>query len=175
MYLLARGNKATTHSKRDNIMSKLNLSEIFKAAHALAKSTVQTGDSYSATFAICLKIIYSEQSKSFDGTAKQIAWAKDAYSRYAKDAKQGVSDLQVLADTDLRQNLQEAIIMTSVGSIRPLTNQQELDSLCVEINDAIESMTTLNWIHFDQAFKGAKKSQQMLSLYTQAINIIKAK
>ena len=156
-------------------MSKLSLSEIFKAAHALAKSTVQTGDSYSATFAICLKIIYSEQSKSFDGTAKQIAWAKDAYNRYISDAKQGINDLQALADTDLRQNLQEAIVMTGVGSIRPLTNQQELDALCSEIKAAIELMTTLNWIHFDQAFKSAKKSQQMLNLYTQAINIIKSK
>ena len=153
----------------------MNKSNLFKSAHKLTKATVQAGDSYSATFAICLKVIYMDSNKKFEGTEKQVVWAKDAYSRYAQDAKQGVNDLQVLADTDLRQNLQEAIIMTSVGSIRPLTNQQELDSLCVEINDAIESMTTLNWIHFDQAFRGAKKSQQMLSLYTQAINIIKSK
>lgn len=61
MYLLARGNKATTHSKRDNIM---NNSNIFKAAHALTKATVKAGDSYSATFAICLKFTYAENKKS---------------------------------------------------------------------------------------------------------------
>lgn len=131
----------------------MNKSNLFKSAHKLTM----------------------DSNKKFEGTENQVTWAKDAYNRYAQDAKQGVNDLQVLANTDLRQNLQEAIIMTSVGSIRPLTNQQELDALCIEIKDAIESMTAINWIHFDQAFRGAKKSQQMLSLYTQAINIIKSK
>lgn len=153
----------------------MNKSNIFKKAHQLAKATVKAGDSYSATFAICLKVVYTDGKKKFEGTEKQVAWAQDAYSRYAQDAKQGISDLQALADTELRQNLQEAIVMTGVGSIRPLTNQQELDALCNELVDVLESMTAINWIHFDQAFKSAKKSQKMLSLYTQLINIIKAK
>ena len=44
-------------------MKKFNLSIIFKAAHALAKATVKAGDSYSATFAICLKVIYAESKE----------------------------------------------------------------------------------------------------------------
>lgn len=39
----------------------MNTSTIFKAAHALTKEAIQTGDSYSATFAICLKAIYAER------------------------------------------------------------------------------------------------------------------
>lgn len=38
----------------------MNTSTIFKAAHALTKATIQTGDNYAATFAICLKAIYAE-------------------------------------------------------------------------------------------------------------------
>ena len=33
----------------------MNKSNLFKQAHKLAKATVKTGDSYSATFALCLK------------------------------------------------------------------------------------------------------------------------
>jgi len=36
----------------------MNTSNIFKAAHKLVKATIQTGDNYSATFAICLKTVY---------------------------------------------------------------------------------------------------------------------
>lgn len=43
----------------------MNTSTIFKKAHALTKATVKAGDSYSATFAICLKAIYAE-SKAFE-------------------------------------------------------------------------------------------------------------
>jgi len=42
----------------------MKTSNIFKAAHKLTKATVQTGDSYSATFAICLKVIYAESKDS---------------------------------------------------------------------------------------------------------------
>lgn len=34
-------------------------SNIFKVAHKLTKATVKTGDSYQATFAICLKLVMS--------------------------------------------------------------------------------------------------------------------
>jgi len=41
----------------------MKTSNIFKAAHKLTKATVQTDDSYSATFAICLKVIYAESAQ----------------------------------------------------------------------------------------------------------------
>ena len=51
MYLLVRGNKATTHSKRDNIMNK---STKFKIAHKITKANHVKGDSYAASFALAL-------------------------------------------------------------------------------------------------------------------------
>lgn len=42
----------------------MNTSTIFKKAHALTKATIQAGDSYSATFAICLKVVYAESKEA---------------------------------------------------------------------------------------------------------------
>lgn len=39
----------------------MNTSNIFKKAHALTKATIQAGDNYQATFAICLKLSYELQ------------------------------------------------------------------------------------------------------------------
>lgn len=36
----------------------MNTKSIFKTAHALTKATIQAGDNYAATFAICLKVVY---------------------------------------------------------------------------------------------------------------------
>lgn len=51
----------------------MNTSNIFKKAHALTKATIQTGDSYSATFAICLKVVYAESNQKaiFDFSKRQ--------------------------------------------------------------------------------------------------------
>lgn len=38
----------------------MNNAAIFKAAHALTKTTVKAGDSYQATFAICLKLVIKQ-------------------------------------------------------------------------------------------------------------------
>lgn len=37
--------------------------EIFKKAHRWTKLTIQAGDSYAATFALCLKALYAENKK----------------------------------------------------------------------------------------------------------------
>lgn len=42
----------------------MNTSTIFKKAHALTKAIIQTGDSYSATFTICLKTVYQMAAKA---------------------------------------------------------------------------------------------------------------
>ena len=39
-------------------------SEVFKAAHKLAKSVIQAGDNYSDTFALCLKAVYAQSSSN---------------------------------------------------------------------------------------------------------------
>lgn len=38
----------------------MNMSQIFKAAHALTKATIQAGDSYAVTFAAALKICIAD-------------------------------------------------------------------------------------------------------------------
>ena len=38
-------------------------SQLFTKAHALTRQTVQAGDSYHATFALCLKAVYAEQKQ----------------------------------------------------------------------------------------------------------------
>lgn len=47
-------------------------SNIFKVAHKLAKATVKNGDSYSATFAICLKLVISIAKSVKEKVAKEI-------------------------------------------------------------------------------------------------------
>lgn len=81
----------------------MNTSNIFKAAHALTKATVKAGDIYSATFAICLKVIYAE-SKAFkiiesvqievasDGKSKELTLNhdEDGVFIYSKDRSKKV-------------------------------------------------------------------------------------
>lgn len=47
-------------------------SNIFKAAHKLTKATIKAGDSYSATFAICLKLVISIAKKIKEKSAQVI-------------------------------------------------------------------------------------------------------
>ena len=73
----------------------MNTSTIFKKAHALTKATIQTGDSYSATFAICLKVIYAESKEvSFDQILLNMGlkvWEKGSMKRiYINKAEQFV-------------------------------------------------------------------------------------
>lgn len=42
----------------------MNKSEIFKAAHAMTKATVQAGDSYAVTFAAALRIVIAQSKDS---------------------------------------------------------------------------------------------------------------
>ena len=39
-------------------------SEIFKAAHKMTKETIRKGDSYSATFGLCLAFIYANKKEN---------------------------------------------------------------------------------------------------------------
>ena len=43
----------------------MNKSQLFKAAHKLAKSVIQKGDSYRVTFGLAIKAILSQAKKSF--------------------------------------------------------------------------------------------------------------
>ena len=62
----------------------MNKSKLFKQAHALTKATVKAGDNYQATFALCLKAVYTQKETSI--VEKLIAaggkvWEKSGLSR----------------------------------------------------------------------------------------------
>jgi hypothetical protein len=53
-------------------------SELFTKAHALTRATVQTGDSYAATFGLCLKAVYRAMTYQ---APKKIKYVHDGYTR----------------------------------------------------------------------------------------------
>lgn len=62
-------------------MSKLNMSKVFKDAHAFTRRTIREGDNYSATFSICLKIQIqiAKQDSYLQGTYKNLGSAWGAF------------------------------------------------------------------------------------------------
>ena len=74
----------------------MNTSTIFKAAHALTKATIQTGDSYSATFAICLKVIYAESKNKITFNFADRRKARCTF----KKSKSGKSVIEVIVGSD---------------------------------------------------------------------------
>ena len=57
-------------------------SQLFKAAHKLTKTIIQTGDSYSATFGLCLKHVITESKKAVKVAAKKV---KSLYAFVTED------------------------------------------------------------------------------------------
>ena len=74
----------------------MNTSTIFKAAHALTKATVKAGDSYSATFAICLKVIYAESKNKITFNFADRRKARCTF----KKSKSGKSVIEVIVGSD---------------------------------------------------------------------------
>ena len=61
---------------------------IMKEAHNLTKKIIKKGDSYKATFRICLSFVHSQVKKGLikmvelKGTEKQIKWANDIREKF---------------------------------------------------------------------------------------------
>lgn len=72
----------------------MNTSTVFKAAHALTKATIQAGDSYSATFAICLKSAYEIAANAL--TVKEFRALRIA----KKTTKNGATALEIMIGSD---------------------------------------------------------------------------
>lgn len=79
-------------------MDKMNKSELFKAAHKLAKSAIKSGDNYRVTFGAAIKVILSaSEDKTFViewrnrmtctdyKTEVQATSAKDAVEKFEKE------------------------------------------------------------------------------------------
>jgi len=54
----------------------MNQSEIFKAAHALTRATVKTGDSYRVTFGVALKLILGDMKMALSNTTSENSFNK---------------------------------------------------------------------------------------------------
>lgn len=66
----------------------MNKSNLFKKAHALTKKIINTGDSYSATFALCLKEFYAQKNTKTiikTTTTKKVAQATISFEEWVSD------------------------------------------------------------------------------------------
>ena len=72
----------------------MNKSQIFKAAHALTKATVQAGDSYAVTFAAALRIVIAESkapSYTFDSVMAAFKAAAHSANQHKLNTEKGIS------------------------------------------------------------------------------------
>lgn len=62
----------------------MNKSELFKAAHKLAKSVIKAGDNYRVTFGACIKAVLSNTVKSIADQILEVGgnlWEKHGFKR----------------------------------------------------------------------------------------------
>lgn len=102
-------------------MSKLNMSKVFKDAHAYTRRTTRTGDSYSATFAICLKIQIEIAKKDsyLQGTYKNLgnswgAFIDGKYDSRTKSCKRPVIGDKVTITT--RNGIRQVRIVKAIST-----------------------------------------------------------
>jgi hypothetical protein len=73
----------------------MNKSQIFKAAHTLAKSVHVSGDCYRVTFGASLKIVIAETKTKLvlTGSEKQITWANELLAKFLVSADKSLPTL----------------------------------------------------------------------------------
>lgn len=131
-------------------------STLFKAAHALTKATIQTGDSYSATFAICLKVVYAESKKSniAELVEKRDVLAILQNAEYIADVQAELkSDESIDFDMfiDAYKNIDIAFINKfSKGFINAICAYDNNRDFCYNSKLAYDGMMTLALNLFDQ-------------------------
>ena len=92
-------------------------SELFKAAHKLAKATIQAGDNYQVTFGLCLKTVYAQSSSNVVNVERSelVAWFA------ANGIKKGISKngqeyAEVLADSEIYNKLLNGLTIIATRS-----------------------------------------------------------
>lgn len=74
------------------------MKNIMKEAHNLTKKIIRKGDSYRATFRICLSFVHSQIKKGVEkmlkGTEKQIKWAVDIKNDLTQYVNEAVEILE---------------------------------------------------------------------------------
>lgn len=107
-------------------------SQIFKQAHALAKSVIKTGDNYQATFALCLKAVYAQSKSQFARVKNIITQAVNA----------GINQ-----DTNNQyfQFIKESVVNFGAESFRKIKTRQEGIELFNKVLANLELITDKEW------------------------------
>ena len=92
-------------------------SELFKAAHKLTKATVKAGDSYQATFALCLKAVYAQSSSNVVNVERSdlVAWFRSNGIKKGV-SKSGQEYAEVLADSEIYNKLLNGLTIIATRS-----------------------------------------------------------
>ncbi|MDO4700689.1 MAG: hypothetical protein Q4A69_08405 [Moraxella sp.] len=147
-------------------------SELFKKAHALTKATVRTGDSYSATFAICLKVIYQQTKetdfmktllvKEFKGYSFRLidVATNETYRAMKKEHDLAVGSLLTVNELNVENDLIKSMVITNeiVGDSSKKRIEVCVDE--VKLGDLIDGIPVLN---FGKIY--AKKGKKMAYAY----------
>lgn len=103
-------------------------SELFKAAHKLAKSVIKAGDSYSATFALCLKAVYAQKETNTVNIERSelVAWFA-ANGIQTGTAKNGTTYAEVVADSEIYNKLLNGLTIIATRSKTGTTTTYEFN------------------------------------------------
>ena len=113
----------------------MNKSIKFKLAHIITKATIQAGDNYQVTFAQTIKML---NSQLFNGSEKQITWAKDIVSNFANDLVAVFSQIQnsfskIPAEKLLACKMAaHKAVATVAKNLITMTTKELIDNIAVE-------------------------------------------
>lgn len=90
--------------------------------------------------------------KNFEGSEKQVKWAKDAFQRHGKNVIIGLNDLKNNNKSPFMGIVMNSIKVKMVATKTSLQGKDKafLDKSIDKAIAKIEAMTTQDWIDFDQ-------------------------
>ena len=113
----------------------MNKSIKFKLAHIITRATIQADDNYQVTFAQTIKML---NSQLFNGSEKQITWAKDIVSNFANDLVAVFSQIQnsfskIPAEKLLACKMAaHKAVATVAKNLITMTTKELIDNIAVE-------------------------------------------
>jgi hypothetical protein len=111
--------------------SATTLSTLFKAAHALTRKTVRPGDSYQATFGLCLSYLYKKgTAMSVEITTykseKQASFASEKRDHIAFDLRTSAETLEkVIAEEGARDDADTDMIEIGKAAAKALKDESD--------------------------------------------------
>ena len=127
----------------------MNLSNLFKAAHQLAKSVIQAGDNYRVTFGASLKMAYTQLENK---TMLEMLLAAGA-KVWEKGTLQRVYINQAIADVVFNNNLLKGFpVAVNIGKAK---FYYDVKNDCL-VADSGSIRSAINGTTFDHGFKCAK-------------------